>query len=89
MHDNHCLVDSFSKGADTMTRTFKVYSLVHIIPFLLFKRKQLRQNPAKSLTKLLKGIVRSNLLIFGYLGMFRAVLCLNHKLFGQLRGILS
>ena len=47
----------------TFSMTFKMYLVIHILPVLLFKRKELRKDPLKVLSKVFKGWSRSMLFI--------------------------
>lgn len=44
----------------------KTYLIIHLIPFLLFKRKQLRKAPLKCVLKFLKGYFKSMFFIMWY-----------------------
>ena len=50
--------------AATCKSLYKMYLLVHLIPFLIFKRKKLMKEPLQESKKLLKGYLRSLGFIF-------------------------
>ena len=57
-HPNHPILEAWRKAGDVAVRSSKLYSLVHIIPFLLFKSKK-ETLSVQGWLKLLIGIVRS------------------------------
>jgi hypothetical protein len=65
-------VESFRKAENIGRKGFKVYALVHIVPFILFKRKKWKKNKVKETLKLIKGIARSMTFIslWGLIGKF-------------------
>ena len=58
-HDHSCTVQQIVKTTNIFKRSGKVYFMVHLVPFLLFKRKAFRQKPFKTTAKLLIGWMKS------------------------------
>ena len=69
-HDNACVVHRLDKLVDSTIHGMKVYAFVHFIPLLLYKRKQLRENPKQVLKKTFKAWLHS--MLFTMFGMYFA-----------------
>lgn len=65
-HENSCWNFAFEKLDICSPQFFKTYLIIHLIPFLLFKRKLLRKEPLKCLKKFLKGYGKSMFFILWY-----------------------
>ena len=52
-----------------------MYLVVHLVPLLLFKRKHLKRNPGKELSKFLLAFVKSLLFAGGYTALVRRTVC--------------
>ncbi|KAL0479322.1 4 TM domain-containing transmembrane protein [Acrasis kona] len=59
----------------------KLYGPIHILPVLIFKRKQLLQNPGQIIYNLLKNITRSSSFLVLYQTLFVLGLASSNKLF--------
>lgn len=65
-----------------------MYLSVHLIPVLLFKRKQLLSSPSPTLLHALKGTVRSSTFLGSYIGIIWYTICLVRTRIGhQLLGV--
>ena len=58
-HDHSCMVQQIIKAINIFKRAHQIYFLVHLVPFLLYKRKDFRQKPFKTIFKLLSGWLKS------------------------------
>ena len=81
-HNNYCMIEGWRKCSDVTLRSVKLYLLVHLIPFLIFKRGKDKYSK-ESLLKLLKGFLRSLGFIGGFAFIGEICLCymprkLNH-----------
>jgi hypothetical protein len=79
-HEDDCFIEVFRRGEQIIRTTWKIYVLVHVIPFLLFKRKKWSKNKFKETLKLLFGILRSFTLVFSYGGLGTLVWCYDKKI---------
>ena len=59
LHDNSCEAHNLVKVINIMKASSKMYFLVHLIPVLIFKRKQLRKQPVHTIAKMLFGWIKS------------------------------
>mmetsp|Transcript_34185 Transcript_34185/g.59798 ORF Transcript_34185/g.59798 Transcript_34185/m.59798 type:complete len:200 (-) Transcript_34185:280-879(-) len=82
LHASHALFRCFF-------RALRIYSPVHILPLLVFRRKQLLANPQETLKKLIIAIARSSL----FVGLFnfnaRIGLCYSNGILKGMRPISS
>lgn len=82
LHASHALLRCFF-------RAIRIYSPVHILPLLVFKRKLLLTNPKQTLSRLFIGILRSSL----FVGMFnvnaRLGLCYSNRFLKGMRPVSS
>lgn len=53
----------------------KTYGTIHLVTLILFKRKQIRRQPLKTLKKAMIGFLRSMLFICGYAYFARMAIC--------------
>ena len=67
-HNHYCMIEGWRKGGDVALRSVKLYFLVHLIPFLIFKKGKDKYSK-ESLLKLLKGFLRS----LGFIATFAFV----------------
>jgi hypothetical protein len=74
-HDNSCLMAKAAKMTHVLKYTGRLYFVIHLIPFLLFKRKEFRKNFLGTTLKLLKGWARSMLFIESYCFVSRMGWC--------------
>lgn len=77
-HANSCTVASFERVIHCFPVFWKSYLIIHLIPLLLFKRKQLiqRKTRRKALVKFLKGYGRSLLFVSSYNFFAKRAFCL-------------
>lgn len=73
-HPHNHLIEIYRKGADVTVRSIKLYVLVHVLPYILFKRGKDKYS-ARSLLKLLKNICRSLMFIGGFAVIGEISLC--------------
>ena|SRR3990167_3137885 len=73
-HPHNHLIEIYRKGADVTVRSIKLYVLVHVLPYILFKRGKDKYS-ARSLFKLLKNILRSLMFIGGFAVIGEISLC--------------
>lgn len=74
-HEDACLLPQLQKLAGVMKNTSKLYFLAHLIPVLLFKRKNLKNSPGKTIFKLITGWMRSMAFIGQYGFICRKAWC--------------
>lgn len=82
LHASHALMRCFF-------RALRIYSPVHILPILVFRRKQLLANPKATLIKLILGIMRSSLFIGVFNFNARIGLCYSNRFLKGMRPISS
>jgi hypothetical protein len=73
-HPHNHLIEVYRKGADVTLRSIKLYVLVHVLPYILFKRGKDKYS-AKNLLKLLKNIFNSLVFIGGFAVIGEIFLC--------------
>lgn len=59
LHDHYCIIDALRKSYNNLPMFFKLYGLIHLIPFIVFKRKRVLKEPSKEIKKLLINFGRS------------------------------
>ena len=64
-HQHSCLVPQLLKGIGVVGSFGPLYLVVHVLPVLLYKRKQMRKEPGAVLKKVLRGWLKSLLFAFG------------------------
>lgn len=74
-HANHCILEAWRKTGDVTQRSLKLYFLVHVIPYLIFKKNNKEKYSKKGLLKLSKGILRSLSFIAGFAFIGEIFLC--------------
>eukprot|EP01017_Pseudomicrothorax_dubius_P040514 TRINITY_DN6345_c0_g1_i1.p1 TRINITY_DN6345_c0_g1~~TRINITY_DN6345_c0_g1_i1.p1 ORF type:complete len:202 (-),score=48.24 TRINITY_DN6345_c0_g1_i1:171-776(-) len=74
-HDGSCEQASIVKFFSVFQKFTKYYIPIHFIPLILFKRKQLREKPLKTLLHTLIGYVKSLCFLSSYVAILRYVLC--------------
>lgn len=72
MANKSCLYAGVANATVWGNKTLQTYALAHIIPLVLYKRKEIKQNPVQVLKKQLKNIVCSN--------MFNLSMCLMQRI---------
>jgi hypothetical protein len=60
--------------------TFKVYSIAHGVPLMLYKRKEIFLNPKQSLKSLMISILKSMGFFSGFIMAMRAISCLSSNI---------
>ena len=85
------MLPQFLHTAESM---YKMYIPIHIVPFLLFKRKKLMKkysqtlcSPLPELFKLAKSYTKSVLFAASYTGLLSLFLCLFKNLAGDVNGV--
>ena len=73
-HPHSHLLEAWRKTADVTLRSVKMYALVHLVPFLVFKKRKDKYT-VKNLKKLIKNILRSLLFIAGFACIGELCLC--------------
>ena len=75
LHNNSCVVHNLVKVINIIKASGKMYFLVHLIPVLLFKRKQLKKKPVHTIVKMLLGWMRSVAFVCTYALVSRIGYC--------------
>ena len=73
-HNHYCLIEVWRKGIDVTQRSVKLYLLVHLIPFLLFKKGKDKYSK-DNLKKLAIGFLRSLAFICTFASVGELFLC--------------
>ncbi|CDW75618.1 UNKNOWN [Stylonychia lemnae] len=60
-----------------------IYSAIHILPLMIFKYKQLKENPRKVLKRALKNLIRSTLFLTFQVMLVRFGCCYLQRIFGS------
>jgi hypothetical protein len=82
MHPEHgCEAHAAHALMKCFFRALRIYSPVHILPLLVFRRKELLANPKVTVQKLLLAICRSSLFVGFFNLNARIGLCYSNKLF--------
>jgi len=80
-----CLWTEVLRFKDVFALMAPVYAGLHLIPPLLFKRKQFMKDPLPLLLKSVKGTIRSGCFISTFVCIFQSLVCFRHQTwwFGQ------
>ena len=65
-----------------LVRGLKIYTPVHVVPFLVFKLKKLKTTPVESIRNIVKGIVVSCVFIATYVWTVKTTMCVTRHLRG-------
>jgi len=84
IHDGTCLMDNMKRWARTLKSVSGYYIPFHVIPLLLFKRKQLRKNPVATLKHALVGYIKSLIFMASYVSTVTLTVCILRNLFKTL-----
>lgn len=57
---------------------------IHLIPLLIYKRKELKENPKKVILSYLKGVFSSTLFFAAYVAIFRYLVCFLKNIRGKM-----
>ena len=75
------------RAADVFRRVFignvKMYIIVHLLPVFIFKLKDLKKDPLRTLGKAIKNVIQSTCWLAGFVAMFRYGQCWGNYLFGD------
>jgi len=84
LHDHGCLQAAFLRFLLISSKIYKYYIPFHLIPFLLFKLKRLKKQPAKTVLMALLHYVKSIVFMAGYNTILKWWLCKNTHIFGKM-----
>lgn len=79
VHKYSCLVQTTAKCMSVIMRTSTLYSIIHLVPFLAFRRGKDKYS-SKSLIKLVKGILKSIMFAAHFSFVGKGCWCLLTKL---------
>ena len=94
VHGHSCLVQTTAKCLSVIMRTSSLYTIIHLVPFLAFRRGKDKYS-LKSLIKLVKGIIKSLLFAAHFSFVGKGCWCLLMKIkqpnsrLGHLMGFVS
>ena len=74
-HDNHCLIPQIVKFLNIFKNTYKMYFFVHLIPLILYKRKDMKNKPLKTIVKFVLGWLRSMFFVCSFALLSRYAWC--------------
>ena len=80
-HNFSCELEAFIKSTESVTRIYKIYLLVHLVPYLLFKRKKIKNEPISSFLDLCHRVFRSTFSIFMMVFFHKVIRCRLTKFF--------
>ena len=83
-HPNSCEKDAFIKFLKVATMALKLYTPLHMLPLIIFKRKAMLKTPLRELYFLAKNIVRSVLFLSVYVASFWYGTCIFKKMRGKM-----
>jgi hypothetical protein len=73
-HNHVCHVEVIRKVEETFRNAWIVYAVVHVVPFLIFKRKQIKkcfaERDFKGLAKLFFGVFQGFLRSMSFIGLY-------------------
>ena len=75
IHEGTCNYEAYKRFITVFKLAVKFYLPIHLVPALIFKRKQLTSKPLEVLKSFLKGFIRSVLMLAVYCTIFRYGLC--------------
>ncbi|KAG8863371.1 hypothetical protein FRB96_008863 [Tulasnella sp. 330] len=75
-HHTHCVPNAFIRIYECTMLLLPVYSALHLIPTLIFKRKHLLEDPLRSALKVAMGAVRSSAFIGVFVAIFQTGFCI-------------
>ncbi|KAG9035196.1 hypothetical protein FRB95_011930 [Tulasnella sp. JGI-2019a] len=75
-HHTHCIPNAFIRIHECAMLLLPVYSALHLIPTLLFKRKYLLEDPIRSALKVAFGAIRSSTFIGVFVFIFQSGFCI-------------
>lgn len=87
-HDS-CSSLLFEKLFSMIKYSIKLYSILHLLPFIVTKSKQIKQNFKESILEVLKKLARSVAYLTTYILIYRSSFCLISKFFGKYTIILN
>jgi len=73
-----CTYVEVERFLSVFTWMFPVYGALHVIPMILFKRKQFSTEPWAMLLKSLKGTVRSSTFLSVFVFIYQSLLCMKN-----------
>ena len=76
MFHNNCQTIAINKLIAAIKYTLKIYSITHGLPLLLFKRKDLKNQPVKTLRKYIISVFKSMGFLITYIMSIRLFHCL-------------
>ncbi|CAD8112016.1 unnamed protein product [Paramecium sonneborni] len=74
-HDGTCLYASFIRLLQLIPKSYKYYIPIHLIPFLIFKRKRVMQRPVKTISVAVYNYGKSVLFVSLYVAICKYALC--------------
>ena len=83
MHPNSCEKDAMIKLIKVFNMAIRLYGPLHMLPFIIFKRKALMKRPLAEIYILAKNILRSTLFLSIYVSSFWYGTCIFKNLSGH------
>ncbi|KAK9896940.1 hypothetical protein P389DRAFT_143247 [Cystobasidium minutum MCA 4210] len=78
--EDSCVRTEFKRFKDVFVFISPVYTALHFIPPILFKRKQFVKEPFAMLWKSIKGTTRSSCFLATFVVIFQSIFCLRNNL---------
>ena len=75
IHDHSCEVEALVRFTKIFKLAAKFYFPIHLIPTLIFRRKELKKKPLETFKKFVIAYLKSVLMLAGYIAIFRYGMC--------------
>ena len=71
IHDHSCELNTLVRSLGSFKYALRIYGLIHVLPAVVFRGKELRKNPLESLKQIVFNILKSCFMMVSYLMAYR------------------